>query len=56
MVLAGGEVITGFCRSVPEVLADGRIRLTEYWERYGAEASSGVSALEEMAIVVPGRR
>ena len=55
MVLAGGEVITGFCRSVPEVLADGRIRLTEHWERYGAGASSGISALEELAIVVPGR-
>ena len=54
MVLAGGEVITGFCRSVPEVLADGRIRLTEYWERYGAGASSGVSALEELAAVAPG--
>jgi hypothetical protein len=56
MVLDGGEVISGFCRSVPEVLADGRIRLTEYWERYGAAASSGVSALEELATVVPGRR
>jgi hypothetical protein len=48
MVLAGGEVISGFCRSVPQVLADGRIRLTEYWERFGAGASAGVSALEEL--------
>ncbi len=55
MVLDGGEVITGRCRSVPEVLADGRVRLTEYWERYGPGASSGISALEELAILVPGR-
>jgi hypothetical protein len=54
-VQADGEIVTGSCRSVPELLADGRIRLTEYWERHGAGASSGVSALEELAVVVPGR-
>jgi hypothetical protein len=48
MVRAGGEVVTGICRSVPEVLADGRIRLTEYWRRFGAGASSGISTLEEL--------
>lgn len=48
MVLADGEVITGVCRSFPEVLADGRIRLTEHWERFGAAASSGISTLEEL--------
>ena len=56
MVAQDGEVVTGLCRSVPEVLADGRIRLTEYWERFGPGASSGVSALEELAVVVPARR
>ncbi|HEX8096116.1 hypothetical protein [Jatrophihabitans sp.] len=48
MVLAGGELITGVCRSIPEVLADGRIRLTEHWERFGAGAASGISTLEEL--------
>jgi hypothetical protein len=52
MVLEGGDVVTGLCRSVPEMLADGRIRLTEYWERFVPEPSSGVSALEEL----PARR
>lgn len=49
MVLESGEIVTGLCHSVPEVLDDGRIRLTEYWERFGSGASRGVSALEEVA-------
>jgi len=48
MVRTGGEVVTGICRSVPEVLPDGRIRLTEYWRRFGAAAASGLSFLEEL--------
>ena len=56
MVVDGGQVITGLCRSVPELLPDGRIRLTEYWERFGPEADSGVSALEEPTVVEPSRR
>ena len=27
----GGELMTGVCRSVPEVLGDGRVRLRERW-------------------------
>jgi len=50
MVLTSGEVITGLCHSTPEVLADGRIRLNEQWERFGAHPSSGSSALEELPI------
>lgn len=49
MVTDAGEVVVGRCRSVPEVLADGRIRLTEWWERFGARADSGVSYLEELS-------
>jgi hypothetical protein len=56
MVLDSGKVITGFCRSVPEVLDDGRIRLTEHWERYGPEASTGISALEELPTPAPAHR
>ena len=48
MVLANGEVILGRCHSVPELLADGRIRLTERWERYPPHAASGISYLEEI--------
>ncbi|GGT12478.1 hypothetical protein [Streptomyces purpureus] len=48
MVLADGEVIAGRCWSTPEVLPDGRIRLSERWERYGERADSGISELEEV--------
>jgi len=48
MVLGDGDVILGRCRSRPELLDDGRIRLTEQWERYGPHAATGVSYLEEI--------
>jgi hypothetical protein len=48
MVRTDDEVIAGRCVSTPEVLHDGRIRLHETWERYGAHASSGESWLEEV--------
>ncbi|MFF4327983.1 hypothetical protein ACFYZT_15865 [Streptomyces sp. NPDC001591] len=48
MVLDDGEVVAGRCWSTPEILADGRIRLNERWERYGERANSGESALEEV--------
>lgn len=48
MVLDSGEVISGRCRSTPKVLDDGRIRLDEVWERYGHNANSGVSCIEEI--------
>jgi len=48
MVRTSGEVISGRCRSTPEILPDGRIRLHEQWERYGPNGSSGTSILEEV--------
>lgn len=48
MVLDTGEVISGHCVSTPHLLPDGRIRLRESWERYGAHADRGVSYLEEL--------
>lgn len=48
MVLDDGRVISGHSVNTPEVLADGRIRLHERWERYGAHAASGVSSIEEV--------
>ena len=47
-LLAGGQVVAGKCRSVPTVLDDGRIRLHEHWERFGADTATGVSVIEEM--------
>jgi hypothetical protein len=47
-VLAGGQVVSGRCVSTPELLADGRIRLRENWQRYGAAAATGVSYIEEV--------
>ncbi|MCC9307413.1 hypothetical protein LN042_09920 [Kitasatospora sp. RB6PN24] len=48
MVKADGQVVIGRCQSEPTTLPDGRIRLHEVWERYGAHAASGVSYLEEV--------
>jgi hypothetical protein len=48
MVLADGSLIAGHCESTPELLPDGRIRLHERWERYGPQAATGVSQLEEI--------
>jgi hypothetical protein len=48
MVLTDGSVLAGHCRSTPEVLPDGRIRLHERWQRYGPHAATGTSELEEI--------
>lgn len=46
-LLTTGEVIAGRCTSVPTLLGDGRVRLTEHWERLGPGGSTGVSVIEE---------
>lgn len=43
-----GELMTGVCRSTPEFLPDGRIRLHEAWRWTSGDASSGSSVLEEV--------
>lgn len=48
MAFEGGEIVSGRCHSTPTVLADGRIRLHEEWERYGPQGSRGVSSIEEL--------
>jgi hypothetical protein len=48
MVYDSGEVVSGCCRSTPQLLDDGRIWLTEQWERYAPRADRGVSYLEEI--------
>lgn len=42
-----GELQTGICHSVPEVLPDGRIRLHETWQWTSGDLSSGQSVVEE---------
>lgn len=49
-VLTTGEVISGECRSIPERLADGRIRLREEWRRHGPATDTGVSYIEELPV------
>jgi hypothetical protein len=48
MVTASGAVISGHSTNTPEFLPDGRIRLNEVWERYGAHAEQGTSAIVEV--------
>lgn len=43
-----GELMTGVCRSTPEIMADGKIRLHEEWKWTSADMSSGSSILEEI--------
>jgi len=44
-----GELLTGICRSSPEILADGRLRLHETWQWTSGDGSKGKSTLEEIA-------
>ncbi|KXJ86354.1 hypothetical protein Micbo1qcDRAFT_168415 [Microdochium bolleyi] len=46
-VNTSGELMTGRCRSTPEVLEDGRIRLHEAWKWTSGDESSGTSVVEE---------
>jgi hypothetical protein len=55
MVYDTGEIVSGRCRSTPQLLDDGRIRLTEEWQRY-APPDRGVSYLEEVAPSISGGR
>ena len=43
-----GELMTGVCRSTPEILADDRIRLHEKWQWTSGDLSTGDSILEEI--------
>jgi hypothetical protein len=42
-----GELMTGICRSVPEILPNGKIRLHETWEWTSGDKSKGESIIEE---------
>src|SRR4051812_26760190 len=43
-----GELMTGKCQSVPELLLDGRIRLHETWQWTSGDQSAGQSVIEEV--------
>ncbi|MDH3974744.1 MAG: n-acetylglutamate synthase [Deltaproteobacteria bacterium] len=43
-----GELMTGKCRSVPEVLPHGRLRLKEQWQWTCGDFSKGESLIEEI--------
>jgi hypothetical protein len=46
----GGELRSGHCRSRPEQLPDGRLRLHEKWEWTWGDRSNGESVVEEVLI------
>jgi hypothetical protein len=48
-VNARGELQTGICRSAPEILPDGRLRLHETWQWTSGDCSGGTSVVEEVA-------
>jgi hypothetical protein len=42
-----GEIMAGFCSSVPSVLPNGKIQLHETWEWITGDRSKGNSVIEE---------
>jgi len=42
------ELTTGICRSTPEVLSNGKVRLHEEWRWTSGDESRGSSVLEEL--------
>ena len=43
-----GELKTGLCRSVPELLETGKIRLHESWQWTSGDKAKGQTTLEEL--------
>lgn len=43
-----GELMTGTCRSIPETMPNGKVRLHESWQWTSGDGSSGSSVLEEI--------
>ena len=42
-----GEMMTGKCESIPEIMANGKVRLHESWEWTCGDFSKGKSIVEE---------
>ena len=43
-----GDLCTGRCSSIPEILPDGRYRLRESWQWTSGDLTSGQSIVEEL--------
>ncbi len=43
-----GQIMTGICKSKPEILPDGKIRLHEQWQWTSGENTKGCSVIEEI--------
>lgn len=43
-----GELMTGICSSIPEILPNGKIRLHETWQWTSGDQSAGTSIIEEI--------
>lgn len=43
-----GELKTGICTSIPELLPNGKLRLSEKWQWTNGDQSKGTSTLEEL--------
>jgi hypothetical protein len=43
-----GELLTGICKSTPEILSNGKVRLYEKWQWTSGDKSSGESMIEEV--------
>lgn len=43
-----GQLMTGQCQSIPEVMENGKIRLHEVWEWTSGDRSTGTSVIEEV--------
>lgn len=42
-----GELMTGVCKSIPEILENGKIRLHETWQWTSGDKSKGESIIQE---------
>ncbi|KAK5942151.1 hypothetical protein PMZ80_006106 [Knufia obscura] len=49
-----GELMTGKCKSTPELLGDGRLRLHEKWQWTSGDESCGESVVEEVEVKEEG--
>src|SRR5690606_8757594 len=47
-VNVAGELMTGKCESIPEILSNGKVRLHENWEWTSGDLSKGKSIVEEV--------
>ncbi|MGD1945561.1 MAG: n-acetylglutamate synthase [Croceivirga sp.] len=46
-----GELTTGLCLSIPEIMKGGKIRLHETWQWTSGDQSQGSSVLEEIDVI-----